>query len=183
MASILFNTTRTAPRPAPGNRRRCRVERQGCAQPVHLQTFEFRLTASEAQEQCVAVGNPRSGHYIASTRCVRAYLTRTGDPSAASSQIGGVEVHAELRDGNLVCAAALSDFGPGDLVVVQVKAALYERGVWSKKRLSRKGAEGAKEVVPVWPVVADRAVWPVVADRAGLVGRGRSCAAGGACRK
>ncbi len=101
---------------------------EGRAQPVHLQTFEFRLTASEAQEQCVAVGSPRSGHYIAATRCVRAYLTRTGDPSAASSVIGGVEVQAELRDGNLVCSAALSDFGPGDLVVVQVKVALYERG-------------------------------------------------------
>ncbi len=100
----------------------------GRAQPVHLQTFEFRLTASEAQEQCVAVGALRSGHYIAATRCVRAYLTRTGDPSAASSLIGGVEVHAELRGGNLVCSAALSDFGPGDLVVVQVKVALYERG-------------------------------------------------------
>ncbi len=101
---------------------------EGRVQPVHLQTFEFRLTASEAQEQCVAVGSPRSGHYIAATRCVRAYLTRTGDPSAAGSQIGEVEVHAELRGGNLVCAAALSDFGPGDLVVVQVKVALYERG-------------------------------------------------------
>ncbi len=101
---------------------------EGRALPVHLQTFEFRLTASEAQEHCVAVGKPRSGHYIAATRCVRAYLTRAGDPSAASSLIGGIEVHAELRGGDLVCAAALSDFGPGDLVVVQVKVVLYERG-------------------------------------------------------
>ncbi len=120
---------------------------EGRAQPVHLQTFEFRLTASEAQEQCVAVGNPRSGHYIAATRCVRAYLTRTGDPGAASSEVGGIEVHAELRDGNLVCAAALSAFGPGDLVVVQVKAALYERctsaACRAKKRVSRKAAKGA----------------------------------------
>jgi hypothetical protein len=42
--------------------------------------------------------------------------------------IGGLEVHAELRDGNLVCAAALSDFGPGDLVVVQVEVAVYKTG-------------------------------------------------------
>jgi len=97
------------------------------AQPVHLETFEFRLTASEAQEQCAALGNLRPGDYIVATRCMRAYLTRTADPGAASSVIAGLEVHAELRDGNLVCAAALSDFGPADLVVVQVEVALYER--------------------------------------------------------
>ena len=95
------------------------------AQPLHAQTFEFRLSGSEAQEQSVALGAVGRGGAIVATRCVRAYLTRSGDAGAASSVIGGFEVHAELRDGQLVCSAALSDFGPGDLVVVQVEVAVY----------------------------------------------------------
>ncbi len=61
------------------------------------------------------------------TTAVRAYLTRTADPAAASSAIGGVEVVAELGAGGIVCRAGLSDFGPGDLVVVQVDVALFDR--------------------------------------------------------
>ena len=59
---------------------------------------------------------------------VRAYLTRTGEPAAAGSAIGGVEVGAELRAGGIVCRVSVSDFGPDDLVVVQVEVALFERG-------------------------------------------------------
>ncbi len=93
------------------------------------------LTASEAQEQCVAVGNPRSGHYIAATRCVRPYLTRTGDHRAASSLIGGVEVHVELRDGNLVCSAALSDFDPATSSSCRIRVVSHTELVSTRARL------------------------------------------------
>ncbi len=91
-------------------------------------TFEFRLTGTETQEQCVPLAAARGpAACFLTTTAVRAYLTRTADPAAASSAIGGVEVAAELGAGGIVCRASLSDFGPGDLVVVQVDVALFDR--------------------------------------------------------
>ncbi len=99
------------------------------AQPRLTHTFEFRLTGSLWQEQIIPVAATLgpAACFLATT-AVRAYLTRTADPAAASSAIGGVEVTAELGAGGIVCRASLSDFGPGDLVVVQVNVALFDRG-------------------------------------------------------
>ncbi len=98
-------------------------------QPRLTHTFEFRLTGAETQEQCVPLAAALGpAACFLGTTAVRAYLTRTADPAAASSAIGGVEVAAELHAGSIVCRASLSDFGPGDLVVVQVEVALFERG-------------------------------------------------------
>jgi len=91
-------------------------------------TFEFRLSNSETQEQCLPLSPayPPSG-FVLATPSVRAYLTRTNDPAAPSSAIGGVEVQAELRGAAIVCRASLTDFSPGDLVVVQVDVALERK--------------------------------------------------------
>ncbi len=97
-------------------------------QPLLTRTFEFRLAGTETQEQCVplASGLGPAG-LLLTTTAVRAYLTRTADPVAAISAIGGVEVAAELGAGGIVCRASLSDFGSGDLVVVQVDVGLFDR--------------------------------------------------------
>jgi hypothetical protein len=89
-------------------------------------SFEFRLSGSERQEQSwprVVAAAP-----IVAIRRVRAYLTRQGEPAEAMSAIGGVEVHAELRGTDILCTAQLSDFGPGDLVVVQVEVGVFDLG-------------------------------------------------------
>jgi hypothetical protein len=93
---------------------------------VSEHTFEFRLSGSERQEQSWPRGVAAAP--IVAIQRVRAYLTRHGEPAEATSAIGGVEVHAELRGANMVCTAQLSDFGPGDLVVVQVEVAVFEAG-------------------------------------------------------
>ncbi len=99
------------------------------AQPRLTRTFEFRLTGTETQEQCVPLAAARGpAACFLTTTAVRATLTRTADPAAGSSAIGGEEVTAELGAGGIVCRAGLSDFGPGDLVVVQVDVALFDRG-------------------------------------------------------
>ncbi len=68
------------------------------AQPRVTHTFEFRLVGSETQEQCVPLASGLSPAELRlATQGVRAYLTRTGEPAAASSAIGGLEVAAELR--------------------------------------------------------------------------------------
>ncbi len=115
-------------------------------------TFEFRLTGTETQEQCVPVAAAlRPAACFLTTQAVRAYLTRSADPAAATSAIGGVEVAAELGAGGIVCRASLSDFGPGDLVVVQVDVALRSRradlprrGLISKPRASGSAALGTR---------------------------------------
>jgi hypothetical protein len=91
-------------------------------------TFEFRLTGSETQEQCLPL-SPEfpPAEFILATPSVRACVTRIQDPAAASSAIGGVEVQAELRAGAIVCRASLADFSPGDLVVVQVDVTLERK--------------------------------------------------------
>jgi hypothetical protein len=94
--------------------------------PIFTHTFEFRLCGSERAEQVVPLPGTRScgaGRIVAIER-VRTYLTRQGE-AAAPSAIGGVEAHAELRPSGIVCTAQVSDFGAGDLVVVQVEVGLY----------------------------------------------------------
>jgi hypothetical protein len=91
-------------------------------------TFEFRLTGSETQEQCLPLSPAfPPAEFILATPNIRAYVTRTVEPAAASSAIGGVDVKAELRGTAIVCRASLTDFGPGDLVVVQVDVALERK--------------------------------------------------------
>jgi len=94
--------------------------------PIMTHTFELRLCGSEVQEQSVPMSGPqaRPSDFIVAIERVRAYLTRQGE-AIATSAIGGVEVHAELRPSGMFCTAQLSDFGAGDLVVVQVDVALY----------------------------------------------------------
>jgi hypothetical protein len=87
-------------------------------------TFEFRLSGFERQEQSWPRGAAAAP--IVAIQRVRAYLTRQGEPAEATSAIGGVEVHAELRGADILCTAQLSDFGPGELVVVQVEVALFD---------------------------------------------------------
>ncbi len=57
-----------------------------------------------------------------------AFLTGDGAAGAPASQIGGVEVHAGATAAGVICAAQLSDFRPGDLVVVQVDLAVHAVG-------------------------------------------------------
>jgi hypothetical protein len=78
------------------------------------------------QEQVVPLSGSKSwaaGGVLAIER-VRTYLARQGE-AAATSAIGSVQVHAELREGGIFCTVQLGDFGAGDLVVVQVEVALY----------------------------------------------------------
>jgi hypothetical protein len=96
-------------------------------EPLLRWSFEFRLTGSERQERSERLYQATADNFVLVTECVRAYLTR-GPDAAAAGAIGGVEVRAELRDPGIVCTARLSDLGPGDLVVVRVDLALYERG-------------------------------------------------------
>ncbi len=115
------------------------------AQPVLTHTFGFRLTGAETQEQCVPLAAALGpAACCLATTAVRAYLTRTADPAAASSAIGGVEVAAELHAGSIVCRASLSDFGPGDLVVVQVDVALFDRGQsrWGRQKIAQDVSPG-----------------------------------------
>jgi hypothetical protein len=93
--------------------------------PVFSRTFEFRLCGTEAQEQLEPCPVCRPADFIVATSRVTVDVTRTHDPTAASNAIGGVEARAALRSGAIVCTASLSDFGPGDLVVVRVEVALF----------------------------------------------------------
>jgi hypothetical protein len=68
--------------------------------------------------------NSWAANRVVAMERARAYVTRQGE-AAAPSAIGGVEVHAELGPSGIVCTAQVSDFGAGDLVVVQVEVGLY----------------------------------------------------------
>jgi hypothetical protein len=101
-------------------------ERPGApATPPLRHCFEFRLCGSESQEQGIALAGMAGAPWIAAIERVRVFLTGQGAAGAPASAIGGVEVHAELRAGRLVCVVELSDFTPQDLVVVQVDLAAY----------------------------------------------------------
>jgi hypothetical protein len=89
-----------------------------------VHTFEFRLIGTEAQEQTLALGG-KAGRAVVAIAAVRANLTRAGDAAAEVSPIGGIDVRAELRDGQAVCRAGLSEFAATDLIVVQVDVAVY----------------------------------------------------------
>jgi hypothetical protein len=90
-------------------------------------TFEFRLLGSEVQSQSLELPLIPSSHCIVVvTDQVRTFVTRSGEPAAASNLIGGVKVSAEQspkvpeRPECVVCTAEATDFGSGDLVVVGV---------------------------------------------------------------
>ena len=90
-----------------------------------MHTFEFRLSGSETEEQAAPISSLAwPSDFIVAIERVRTYVTRQGEAAAASA-IGGVEVHAELRPGGIFATAQLSDFGTGDLIVVQVEVGLY----------------------------------------------------------
>jgi hypothetical protein len=95
--------------------------------PVALvqRTFEFRLCGSEMQEQSVPAPGPADGTVVVAVNNIRTYLTGSGDAGVSRSAIGAVEVWAERREGAIVCCARLSDFGVGDLVVVQADVVVY----------------------------------------------------------
>ncbi len=99
------------------------------AQPRLTHTFEFRLTGSETQEQCVPVGSGLSpAELLLATQGVRSTLRAPRirrQPSARSARWKWRRSCA----GGIVCRASLSEFGPRDLVVVQVDVALFARGV------------------------------------------------------
>jgi hypothetical protein len=95
--------------------------------PLLRHTFEFRLSGSETHEESLPLAEgslSRPADAILAIQSVRTYLTREGE-LAPTSAIGGVEVDAELRAAGICCTARLSDFGPGDLVVVRVEVSLY----------------------------------------------------------
>jgi YD repeat-containing protein len=94
------------------------------ALPTLVHTFEFRLVGTETQEQTLTLSG-MTGRAAVAIAAVRLSLTRTGEAATEVSPIGGIEVHAELRDGAAVCRAGLSEFAAGDLIVVQVDVALY----------------------------------------------------------
>jgi hypothetical protein len=100
----------------------------GAAAPCLRHCCEFRLCGTESKEQTIALDGIGSTGLIAAIERVRAFFTREGASGAPASAIGGVEVHAELRGGALVCAVQLSDFTSQDLVVVQVDLAVYRIG-------------------------------------------------------
>jgi hypothetical protein len=103
----------------PAGERLARLARRGITE----HTFEFRLSGFERQEQSWPRGVAAA--LIVAIRRVRAYLTRHAEPAEATSAIGGVEVHADLRGADILCTAQLSEFGPGDLVLVQDEVALF----------------------------------------------------------
>ncbi len=90
--------------------------------------FEFRLAGSETQQQTQALEGLGAGARIVAIERVRAFFTGDGAAGAPASEIGGVEVHAELTAAGVVCTAQLSDFRPGDLLVVQVDLAVHSVG-------------------------------------------------------
>lgn len=104
--------------PEPGEQHAART-----AQPVLKRSLEFRLCGSEMQEQVLALDG-FSGRLIATVNNLRAYLTCC-DPSTVGRAIGGVAVGVALRGAEAVCTVRLTDFAPGDLVVVQVDVAVY----------------------------------------------------------
>ena len=82
-----------------------------------METLEFRLSGSEEQERWISCASIDC--LVPASNNLRVFVTRNGDPAAASSVIGGAEVRTELRPRGVVCIARRSDFNPRDLVVVQ----------------------------------------------------------------
>src|SRR5260370_2828940 len=85
-----------------GERRTARIDWQGGGvegavpmgpgpvMPRLTHRFEFRLPGSETQEQCLPLSPAfPPAEFLLATPNVRAYVTRTLDPAAASSAIGG----------------------------------------------------------------------------------------------
>jgi len=94
------------------------------AKPRRTRWLEFRLSGSERQVQSLPLEPSPGPVALVAIRAVRAFLTRPGEPDADPGFVSGLEVEAELRDGRIVCSAQVSDFGSGELVVVQVDVAV-----------------------------------------------------------
>jgi hypothetical protein len=97
-------------------------------EPLLRHAFGFRLCGSETREEALPWAGHPPGSCILAIERLRAYVTRDGQSAAPASDIGGVEVHAELQPGRIVCTAQLSDFAAGDLVVVHVDVAVFALG-------------------------------------------------------
>jgi hypothetical protein len=97
------------------------------ATPHLTHTFEFRLSGSEVQEQREPFERYPGSMAVLGITGVRAYLTRQGETTGPLSAIGGLEVSAELDRKSFTCRVGIGDFGPADLVVVQVDVAVYFR--------------------------------------------------------
>jgi YD repeat-containing protein len=83
-----------------------------------VHTFEFRLSSSEEAKQSIPLPHLLvSGCLMAATKAVRMSVTRS--PDRATTSIGGVEVHAEVRGKHVICVGRVTDFTADDLVVVQ----------------------------------------------------------------
>ncbi len=92
--------------------------------PRLARTFAFRLCGAETQEQTLALEGLGAAAAVVAIQRVQASVSGAGQAGAAMP-ISGIEVHADLRDGRVVCTAQVSDFAAGDLVVVQVEIAVY----------------------------------------------------------
>jgi hypothetical protein len=94
-------------------------------QPWFSDTIEMRLSGAETQERLVPVERAEPGRDVLAITGVRAFLTRHGEPAGRSSAIGGIAVRADLQEHGILCIVESSDFGPGDLIVVQMDVAVY----------------------------------------------------------
>jgi hypothetical protein len=101
-------------------------------QRLFAHTFQFQLVGTELQRQSTCLPPiPASDRIVVTTDRVHTYVTRGGEPAAASNLIGGVEVSTEQHTGKppqpnrLVCTAQATDFAPGDLVVVRVEVTIW----------------------------------------------------------
>ena len=81
-------------------------------------TFELRLAGSEEKRSSTFLAKiPPGDRLLVTIDQVRTFVTRGGEPAAASNLIGGVEVRTERhpatseRPERLVCIAQASDFG------------------------------------------------------------------------
>jgi hypothetical protein len=90
-------------------------------------TFEFRLAGSEEKRRTTSLlPIPSGDRIVVTTDRVRTFVTRRRESAAAGTPIGSIEVRTERRPKTakdpetLVCIAQATDFGPDDLVVVQV---------------------------------------------------------------
>jgi hypothetical protein len=104
-------------------------------------TFELRLAGSDEQRSSTFLPKiPPGDRLLVTIDQMRTFVTRGGEPAAASNLIGGVEVRTGRHQGaperperlgvperpeRLVCIAEASDFGAGDLVVVQVDVSCW----------------------------------------------------------
>jgi YD repeat-containing protein len=97
-------------------------------QRLFAHTFEFRLSSSEEKLEVRELPPvPPCDRIVVTTDRVRTMVSRGRESPAASTVIGSIEIQTEVRPktangpATLVCVAAVRDFGPDDLVVIQVE--------------------------------------------------------------